>query len=138
MELDNSYESRKESNRVVEEATRKKGILIFTFEKNMHKIDISKKEYENIEIEVENYGVGYSRIYRFKLEDIYELKGEFRNLVNEYTNFRDNIVIRYVNKFTFEKFVGEELEEKETKEYEERESFYTNERINSIYYKVIG
>ena len=130
-----SYEERLESNKTVDEALRRKGWLLFTFEHNAHKIDISKKEYEEIKIVVhsDNYGD-----YVFDLRDISEHTGDFAKLLEDYSCFTGCIRITYLNTFKFEKFVGENLEEKEMREYTEVEEYHTIEELKSIYYRVMN
>ena len=130
-----SYEEREKSNKTVEEAMRRKGELLFTFEHNAHKIDISRKEYEKITIVVENEEKGS---YVFDLEAISTKSGDFKRLLDEYYNFDGYTVIRYLNLFSFEKFVGEKLEEKEMCEYSEVEEYHTIEELRSIYYRVMN
>lgn len=130
-----SYEERLESNKTVDEAMRRKGWLLFTFEHNAHKIDISKKEYEEIKIVVSNECEGE---YVFDLNDISERTGDFKRLLEEYYKFDGWTTIKYLNTFKFEKFVGEQLEEKEMSEYTEVEEYHTIEELNSIYYRVMN
>ena len=130
-----SYEERLESNKTVDEAMRRKGWLLFTFEHNAHKIDISKKEYEDIKIVVHNECEGE---YVFDLADISERTGDFKRLLEEYYNFDGWTTIKYLNTFKFEKFVGEQLEEKEMSEYTEVEEYHTIEELKSIYYRVMN
>ena len=130
-----SYEERVESNKTVEEAMRRKGFLLFTFEHNAHKIDITKKEYEEIRIVVDNECAGK---FVFDLNDISEHTGDFESLLNSYINFDGWTTIKYLNTFKFEKFVGPELEEKEMNEYTEVEEYHTIEELKSIYYRVMN
>lgn len=130
-----SYEERLESNKTVDEAMRRKGWLLFTFEHNAHKIDISKKEYEDIKIVVHNECEGE---YVFDLADISERTGDFKRLLEEYYEFDGWTTIKYLNTFKFEKFVGEQLEEKEMSEYTEVEEYHTIEELKSIYYRVMN
>lgn len=130
-----SYEERLESNKTVDEAMRRKGWLLFTFEHNAHKIDISKKEYEDIKIVVHNECEGE---YVFDLNDISERTGDFKRLLEEYYEFDGWTTIKYLNTFKFEKFVGEKLEEKEMSEYTEVEEYHTIEELKSIYYRVMN
>lgn len=130
-----SYEERLESNKTVEEAMRRKGWLLFTFEHNAHKIDISKKEYERITIVVENENKG---TYVFDLENISTKTGDFKRLLDEYINFDGYTSVKYLNIFNFEKFVGENLEDKEMSEYTEVEEYHTIEELKSIYYRVMN
>ena len=130
-----SYEERLESNKTVEEAMRRKGWLLFTFEHNAHKIDISKKEYEKITIVVENEEKGS---YVFDLDAISTKSGDFARLLDEYINFDGYTSIKYLNIFSFEKFVGDNLEDKEMSEYTEVEEYHTIEELKSIYYRVMN
>lgn len=130
-----SYEERLESNKTVDEAMRRKGWLLFTFEHNAHKIDISKKEYERITIVVDNENKG---TYVFDLENISTKTGDFKRLLDEYINFDGYTSIKYLNVFSFEKFVGENLEDKEMSEYTEVEEYHTIEELKSIYYRVMN
>lgn len=130
-----SYEERLESNKTVDEAMRRKGWLLFTFEHNAHKIDISKKEYEEIKIVVHNECAGE---YVFDLNDISERTGDFKRLLEEYYGFDGWTTVKYLNTFKFEKFVGEKLEEKEMSEYTEVEEYHTIEELKSIYYRVMN
>ncbi len=130
-----SYEERLESNKTVDEAMRRKGWLLFTFEHNAHKIDISKKEYEDIKIVVHNECEGE---YVFDLNDISERTGDFKRLLEEYYGFDGWTTVKYLNTFKFEKFVGEQLEDKEMSEYTEVEEYHTIEELKSIYYRVMN
>ena len=91
-EIEIGYEERVKSNKTVEEAMRRKGELLFTFEHNAHKIDISKKEYERITIVVENEEKGS---YVFDLEAISTKSGDFKRLLEEYYNFDGYTNIKY-------------------------------------------
>lgn len=134
-EMELSLEERVKSNELVDEATRMKGYLLFTFEKNAHKIDISKKEYEDIRIFV---GHG-DKIYQFGLMDIYNNDGEFFDLVKEFPTWEEGVtIISYENVFTYEKFVGENLEEKEMQEHKEVENYVTVEKLSSVYWRAMA
>lgn len=130
-----SYEERVESNKTVDEAMRRKGFLLFTFEHNAHKIDITQKDYEEIKIVVSNECAGE---YVFDLGDISEHTGDFDRLLKNYIKFDGCTTIKYLNTFKFEKFVGDNLEEKEMREYTEVEEYNTIEELKSIYYRVMN
>ena len=129
------YKKRLESNKTVEDALRRKAVLAFTFEKNMHQIDISKKEFEDIEIAVNNDKCGK---YVFGLDDISINRGDFNRLLKEYSKFEGITEIKCVNRFQFEKFVGKDLEKKQMINNVETEFYTTGEKLISIYFKAMN
>lgn len=127
-------EERMKSNETMREALRRKGMLIFTFEKNAHSIKIADKEHENVVIRVSDG----EHVYTFDLSNISACNGDFERLLEEYDELYGKITIRCTNIFKNEIFVGEELEEKEFIESVEVEEYTTTEEIVSIYYKVMN
>lgn len=127
------YEARKKSNETVEEALRRKAVVVFTFEKNRHELKLVDKKYENTVIQVTD---GENR-YVFDLSNISGCDGDFARLL-EGDLSGERIIIRCTTIFKNEKFVGEKLEEKEFVESTEIEEYTTTEDLTSIYYKVMN
>lgn len=129
-----NYEARKHSNDTVQEALKRKGMLVFTFEKNAHSIKISDKEHENAVIQVSDK----ENRYVFDLSNISARNGDFERLLREYDGLYGEKRIRCTTIFKNEIFVGEDLEEKEFIESTEVEEYSTTEDLVSIYYKVMN
>lgn len=133
------YEERLESNKTVEEAVRMKGYLLFSFDKHDHKIDITKKECENSVITVRHIVVGSVSEYKFTLNDVYANAGDYAKLVTEFALWEDGITsVKNEIEFTFEKFVGEELEEKVVETHTEVEEYTTRESLQAIYRRALA
>ena len=129
-----NYEARERSNEAVKEALRRKAMIIFTFEKNAHSIQISEKKYENTIIQVSDR----EKRYTFDMSNISACNGEFERLLEEYETLYGKITIRCTTIFKNEIFVGEELEDKEFVESSEVEEYTTTEDMVSIYYKTMN
>lgn len=130
-------EERMKSNETVKEALSRKGYLIFTFEKNAHRVSLAEKKYENTIIQVWD-SANSDHKYTFDLSNISARNGDFERLLGEYDELYGEITIRCTTIFKNEIFVGEELEEKEFVESTEIEEYTTTEEIVSIYYKVMN
>lgn len=130
-------EDREKSNEVVMEALRRKAMLVFTFEKNAHSLNLAEKKYENTIVQVWD-NVDADHKYTFDLSNISARNGDFERLLNEYNDLLGEITIRCTTIFKNEIFVGEELEEKEFVESTEIEEYTTCEDMMSIYYKVMN
>ena len=129
-----NYEARKRSNETVEDALRRKGMLVFTFEKNAHRVSLAEKKYENTIIQVRDK----EHSYTFDLSNVSARNGDFERLLEEYDELYGEITIKCTTIFKNEIFVGENLEDKEFVESTEIEEYSTTEDLVSIYYKVIN
>lgn len=127
-------EGRRKSNEMVEEALKRKGMIIFTFEKNAHQVKLADKKYENTIIQVWDR----ENKYTFDLSNMSAKNGDFERLLEEYNELYGEITIRCTTIFKNEIFVGENLEEKEFVESTEVEEYTTTEEIVSIYYKTVN
>ena len=129
-----NYEARKRSNETVEDALRRKGMLVFTFEKNAHRVSLADKKYENTIIQVRDS----ENSYTFDLSNVSSRNGDFERLLEEYDELYGEITIKCTTIFKNEIFVGENLENKEFVESTEIEEYSTTEDLVSIYYKVMN
>ena len=129
-----NYEARKRSNETVEDALRRKGMLVFTFEKNAHRVSLADKKYENTIIQVRDA----EHSYTFDLSNVSSRNGDFERLLEEYDELYGEITIKCTTIFKNEIFVGENLENKEFVESTEIEEYSTTEDLVSIYYKVMN
>ena len=127
-------EGRRKSNEMVEEALKRKGMIIFTFEKNAHQVKLADKKYENTIIQVWDR----ENKYTFDLSNMSAKNGDFERLLEEYNDLYGEITIRCTTIFKNEIFVGENLEEKEFVDSTEVEEYTTTEDIVSIYYKTVN
>ena len=128
------YEARERSNEAVQEALRRKVMIIFTFEKNAHSIKLSEKKYENTIIQVRDR----EHSYTFDLSNISARNGDFERLLSEYDDLYGEKTIKCTTIFKNEIFVGENLEDKDFVESVEVEEYTTTEDMLSIYYKVMN
>ena len=131
------YDARKKSNETVMEALRRKAMLVFTFEKNAHRLNLTDKKYENTIIQVWD-NVDADHKYTFDLSNISARNGDFERLLNEYNYLLGEITIRCTTIFKNEIFVGEKLEDKEFVESTEIEEYTTTEDLTSIFYKIMN
>lgn len=129
-----NYEARKRSNETVQDALRRKGMLVFTFEKNAHRVSLADKKYENTIIQVRDS----ENSYTFDLSNVSARNGDFERLLEEYDELYGEITIKCTTIFKNEIFVGENLENKEFVESTEIEEYSTTEDLVSIYYKVMN
>lgn len=130
-----NYEARKRSNETVQDALRRKGMLVFTFEKNAHRVSLADKKYENTIIQVRD---SREHSYAFDLSNVSARDGDFERLLEEYDELYGEITIKCTTIFKNEMFVGENLENKEFVESTEIEEYSTTEDLVSIYYKVMN
>lgn len=129
-----NYEAKKRSNETVKEALCRKGYLIFTFEKNAHRVNLAEKKYENTIIQVRDK----EHKYTFDLSNVSACNGDFERLLEEYSELYGEKTIRCTTIFKNEMFVGENLDEKEFVESTEIEEYRTTEELVSLYYKVMN